>query len=104
MIPADSDQGSCRTIETPYAVFTIPICTVMCVGAPLQRSVGVQVQILFAPQLEFGVVDEVFDDQQGSQPLVRLTSGTVGAVRLPLYRFMHCIMSDALTSTNMLLL
>lgn len=47
---------------------------------------GVQVQILFEdpPQLEFGVVDEVFDDQQGSQPLVRLTSGTVGAVRISL--------------------
>lgn len=71
-------------------------CGLVCAGARLQRFVGVQVQVLYAPQLEFGVVDEVFDDQQGSQPVVRLTSGTVGAVRISLCTFMHCIVIDTL--------
>ena len=71
-------------------------CGLVCAGARLQRFVGVQVQVLYAPQLEFGVVDEVFDDQQGSQPVVRLTSGTVGAVRISLCTCMHCIVIDTL--------
>jgi hypothetical protein len=46
----------------------------------LRPGVQVQVQVLSAPQLEFGEVAEIFYRPPGAQPLVRLASGTVGAV------------------------
>lgn len=61
----------------------------MSAGAHLRIGSHVEVQRLDSQKLEYGRVADVYDATPGTQPIVKLVSGTVGAVRLP-HRLRFC--------------